>query len=68
MARCGHCGREFEPRRDWQRFCRETCRWACHAARKRPGQEIRKAIDVLRASGYPNAASCLELKLGRGAA
>ena len=68
MTSCGHCGRGFEGKRAWQRFCSQTCRWAWHVARKRPGEEIRRACEVLRTSGYPNAASCLELKLGRGAA
>jgi len=26
MRKCGTCGTEFEPTRDWQKFCKKRCR------------------------------------------
>lgn len=28
--KCKHCGAEFTPRRQWQRFCSVTCRQAAY--------------------------------------
>lgn len=63
---CLHCGVLFQPRRSWQRFCAEACRWAHHTrAKPREGQfeDLRWISEILRDAGYPDAAGFLEMRL-----
>lgn len=48
--KCEFCGRIFEPRRRWQKFCSSICRVsAWHASRVRPEElsELKVRLDRL---------------------
>lgn len=65
-VRCGQCGKGFESRRAWQRFCSQACRGAWHARAKYGSRNLERVCELLRAGGHRNAANYLERELGRG--
>lgn len=40
------CGKEFRPRRQWQRFCSAACRRTFHAAGTRLDNLERRVVDL----------------------
>lgn len=37
---CQHCGKEFEKRTSWQKFCSENCRLEFHGMNKNDAKRI----------------------------
>ena len=61
--KCQNCGRDFQPNRDWQRFCVKQCQQAWHRFQYKKAEVMvaeEKANGHLKGGTVPDASDFLE--------